>query len=488
MKIRNKLVVEVAVLSVILTIVSFLTIQNTISIENNFSLLNNELIPILTNLKDMRLVATNVLSSTLEFVIIQESNSTSTDNTIKLNQELSRISADIIDEKNQFNELLSLYKRYLSDQHDITLANEIEQEWAHLGLLSEKFIEYKKKGISDIAFIKLNEEFVSSKESLFAKIDSAILSNQKKVDEKRIFVSELVSDTTIIVFVNLVVFVLLVIVLRYYVLRSILGTISKLRKLTKEIASGNLKVRIESAPKDEVGELLVDVERMAQDLDHVQKKLLETEKFSVIGELAARMAHDVRNPLTSIKIGFEYFRKKMAWGENEISMFNTVDGAIDRISFQIQDVLDFIKTTPLAPERTSLLTLLKRVISSQKSPEGVELGLPSNDLVIECDPRKIEVVFINMIRNAVDAAKPTGRVSIRFLDLEGSVKIEIEDTGPGIPLEHQTKVFEPLFTTKQRGTGLGLSSVKNIIKQHKGTITFSNNPTVFSIILPKTQP
>lgn len=483
MKIKNKLIVEVAVLSVTLTIVSFLTISNTILIENNFSTLNDELIPVLTNLKDMRLVATNVLASTLEFAII-EGNASPNDNS---NQELERIDTDISDQKNQFNELLSLYKKRISDPQDLKLANEIEQEWNQLGALSEKFIEYKKKGISDAAFIKLNEEFTHSKESLFVKIDSAILSNEKKVNEKRIFVSEAVSDTTIIVFVNLVVFVLLIVILRYYILISILSTISKLRKITKEIAGGNLKVKVRTTPKDEVGELLVDIERMAQDLDRIQRKLLESEKFSVIGELAARMAHDIRNPLTSIKIGVEYFRKKKDRSEGETNMFNSIDGAIDRISFQIQDVLEFIKTTPVMAEKTSLLTLLKRVTASQKFPEGLELVLPSNDLVVECDPRKIEVVFINMIRNAIDAVGPKGRIAIRFIDLEDSIKIEIEDSGPGIRPEHQDKVFEPLFTTKQRGTGLGLASVKNIVEQHRGTITFSNNPTVFSIVLPKNQ-
>jgi len=255
----------------------------------------------------------------------------------------------------------------------------------------------------------------------------------------------------------------------------------------QEIASGNLKISVNKIPKDEVGELLVDVERMAHDLDHVQKKLLSTEKFSVIGELAARMAHDIRNPLMSIKIGVDYFRTKPNWGDKELNMFKITDDAIERISFQIQDVLDFIKVTPIAPEKTSLLALLKSVSDAQKIPEDIQLTLPENDYTIECDPRKMQVVFINTIRNAVDAVKPSGKISVRFIDSNDSIKIEIEDSGPGVLPENQSKVFEPLFTTKMRGTGLGLSSVKNIIEQHKGTITFSNNPTILSIILPKTQ-
>lgn len=484
MQIKKKLFVEVIVLSIVLSVVTFLTVYNVILIENNFSILNNELIPILTNLKDMRLIATNMLSSTLEYAVLSENNKTSTDH-LKLNQELDRIRYDINDEKIQFNQILSAYDSKTVTTNDEIISGEIRREWNELEQLSGKFLEYKKRGITDDAFIKLNGDFIKSKESLFTKIDSAIIMNQQNVDEKREFVSDVVADTAIIVFVNLIVFVLLVVVLRYYILRSMFSTISQLRKVTKEIASGNLKIKVNAIPKDEVGELLVDVEKMALDLDNLQKKLLESERFSVIGELAARMAHDIRNPLTSIKIGAEYFRKKPNWGDRELNMLNIMDDAIDRISFQIQDVLDYIKVTPLVPEKISLLDLLKQSTADQKLPDGIEIILPENDLILECDAKKMQVVFVNTIRNAIDAVKPSGKITVRLTDSEDHTKIEIEDTGPGISPENQSKVFDPLFTTKMRGTGLGLSSVKNIIEQHGGSITFSNNPTIFSIILPK---
>ena len=93
----------------------------------------------------------------------------------------------------------------------------------------------------------------------------------------------------------------------------------------------------------------------------------------------------------------------------------------------------------------------------------------------------------NLLRKSIDAINSQGTIEIRFIDLGDKAKIEFEDSGKGISEEHKAKIFEPLFTTKQRGTGLGLTSVKTIIERHDGSITFSNNPTVFSIILPKNQ-
>ena len=148
-------------------------------------------------------------------------------------------------------------------------------------------------------------------------------------------------------------------------------------------------------------------------------------------------------------------------------------------------MLDFVKTTPLKIEQVSLLPLLSRVKESQSIPEGIRVVLPENDVVIECDYRKIEVLLINLLKNAIDAVKTQGEIKIRLTELDSDVIIEVEDSGPGIPEESMAKIFDPLFTTKQKGTGLGLSSVKNIVMEHGGTITVSNDPTTFTVKIPK---
>jgi signal transduction histidine kinase len=118
-------------------------------------------------------------------------------------------------------------------------------------------------------------------------------------------------------------------------------------------------------------------------------------------------------------------------------------------------------------------------------PDGIKVVLPQNDASILCDARQIEVAIQNLITNSIQATENNGTITVGITEKEGFVDIHIADTGPGIPDEVLPKVFEPLFTTKQTGTGLGLASVKRIIEQHNGTITVSNGPTTFTIRLLK---
>jgi two-component system sensor histidine kinase HydH len=101
------------------------------------------------------------------------------------------------------------------------------------------------------------------------------------------------------------------------------------------------------------------------------------------------------------------------------------------------------------------------------------------------DADKLEVVLDNIIMNAVEANNERGKVSIRIIDGKNEIIIEVEDAGSGVPQELMTKIFEPLFTTKQRGTGLGLASCKRIVEQHGGSISVKTKPSIFSIKLPK---
>lgn len=118
-------------------------------------------------------------------------------------------------------------------------------------------------------------------------------------------------------------------------------------------------------------------------------------------------------------------------------------------------------------------------------PRNVKIDLQDSDIEIKCDSRKMESVFINLILNAIQAIdKNQGKITIRARKEGDFVAIDFEDTGPGIPEKIIDDIFDPLVTTKERGTGLGLSSCKNIIEQHGGSISAKNNPTIFTVKLP----
>ena len=210
------------------------------------------------------------------------------------------------------------------------------------------------------------------------------------------------------------------------------------------------------------------------------------EKLSSIGELSARIAHDLRNPLGIIKNAVELIEisSKDKDDEGLKKKVAMIKKASERMSRQINDVLDFVRTRSLQLEKKSLLKIIESSLKSNVS-DSMKITKPQNDVEIQCDSKQLEVVFSNIIANAVESLENSGEIKIRIINNQSSVKIEIEDSGPGINQENLGKIFEPLFTTKPSGTGLGLVSCKNIIEQHGGSISVSNNPTTFEIILPK---
>ncbi|WKT57488.1 HAMP domain-containing sensor histidine kinase [Candidatus Nitrosotenuis chungbukensis] len=136
-------------------------------------------------------------------------------------------------------------------------------------------------------------------------------------------------------------------------------------------------------------------------------------------------------------------------------------------------------------EPSSLINIIKVSIMPLTIPKNVQINLPNTDITLKCDSIKMEVVFGNIILNSVQAIGDNpGKIYVRYVETSDYVIIEVADSGPGIPPEILDRVFDPLFTTKQRGTGLGLSSCKNIIEQHGGNMSVKNTPTTFTIRLP----
>jgi two-component system sensor histidine kinase HydH len=216
----------------------------------------------------------------------------------------------------------------------------------------------------------------------------------------------------------------------------------------------------------------------------LSQKLIHAEKLSAIGELSARIAHDIRNPLSTIRNTLENIRINKDEQFFEKSM-KRCDRAIERITHQIDGVMNFLKDSPLELESISLSNLIRSTVSNIVIPDGIKLVLPTNNITILGDKIKLESLFYNLIINAIQSMNNKGTITIRISDESNNmVKIQVEDDGPAIPTDSLKKIFEPLFTTKQSGTGLGLASCKKIVKQHGGTISVSNDPVTFTILLP----
>lgn len=218
----------------------------------------------------------------------------------------------------------------------------------------------------------------------------------------------------------------------------------------------------------------------------LSKKLIEIERLSAIGELAARIAHDIRNPLSVIKNSLGNMQLLKNDTAKMDKTIERCDRAVDRIAHQIDGVMGFIKESPLEINRLSLLEIIQSSMVGISNHEGVNIIIPKNDVSILGDKIKIESLMYNLIINAVQKLNGNGTITIKADEDETINKsiITISDDGEPIPEEFLTKIFEPLITTKQQGTGLGLASCKKIIEQHDGFISVSNNPVTFTIILP----
>lgn len=228
-------------------------------------------------------------------------------------------------------------------------------------------------------------------------------------------------------------------------------------------------------------------DKLEQELREKTKRLIQAERLSAIGELSARLAHDLRNPLTVIKGVAEIAKTRknlngISFSDKQIDM---MERAIMRMSNQIDDVLEFVKIQSLRTTRNSLLETIGLSLAKVKKTDEIKIEIPNKDIEFVYDADKIEVVFDNLIINAFEAINGKGKITIRINDLENEVAIEVEDSGVGVPDELIPNIFEPLFTTKKRGTGLGLASCKSIVEQHGGSISVKNKPSVFTIKLPK---
>lgn len=222
-----------------------------------------------------------------------------------------------------------------------------------------------------------------------------------------------------------------------------------------------------------------------------QQLLLQSEKLSVAGQLAAGIAHEIRNPLTAIK-GFLQLIEK---NENDPNYMNIIKTEMNRIEDILSELLMLSKPQNMKFKNENLKKILnhiKTLIDTQAIMNNIEIEIDYLSEIPEfiCDENQLKQVFINLLKNALEAMPQGGKIRIEVDGREeGKILIRIIDQGCGIPKANLEKLGQPFFTTKENGTGLGLMISMQIIENHHGTITFSSNQhgTTIDICLPIAQ-
>jgi two-component system sensor histidine kinase HydH len=232
-------------------------------------------------------------------------------------------------------------------------------------------------------------------------------------------------------------------------------------------------------------QIILDLEKRIA----IKDASLRNEKMAAVGEVTSRITHDLKGPLSVIKNIVEILKIKNSGMDNQTKEYLAkIEQVVKKMSIQINDILEFVKPKNLDLRNSSIRDILRSSLERIIIPDTVKIGISGNDGFLICDTGKMEIVFSNIIENAIHAMNETGQINISSMDDKTHIVIEIQDFGPGIPSEFLPNLFEPLFTTKTNGTGLGLPSCKTIVERHGGTIdvkTDLGKGTTFIIKLPK---
>jgi two-component system sensor histidine kinase HydH len=230
----------------------------------------------------------------------------------------------------------------------------------------------------------------------------------------------------------------------------------------------------------------------------VESKLRQSQRLSAIGNLAAGIAHDVRNPLNAIKLLSSHALDLLDATENEqtTKQIKTIRTEVDRLEDIVSGFLSLAKEEELSFEATSIDTILGeclRLMKKDAETRGINLvsELRAGDVPLMLDTAKMSRAILNVLINALEACPEGGRVRLFSRTSGDSCEVEIRDDGPGMSDEVLDRIFDPYYTTKAMGTGLGLSITRGIIEEHRGSITISSSPGAGSqalITLPTSPP
>jgi two-component system nitrogen regulation sensor histidine kinase NtrY len=268
----------------------------------------------------------------------------------------------------------------------------------------------------------------------------------------------------------------------------------ELSRAAAAVSNGNLDVAVNAGSQDEIGELAQSFNDMVTKLKESRNELAKHERESAWKEMAKQVAHEIRNPLTPIKLSMQHVRqafKDNAPEREEIleRVIQTVIEQIETLSRIALEFSNFAKLPENKYERVEIGSLLRETINLFTEVRDIEfvLKLWPQPLTLLADRDKLRGVFVNIVKNAIQAIEGKGSITLETMLENRACIVRIADTGPGISDEVRSKIFEPNFSTKSEGMGLGLAIAKRVIEEHGGRIECSSERgkgTTFEIRLP----
>ena len=276
-----------------------------------------------------------------------------------------------------------------------------------------------------------------------------------------------------------VIFLAFAAVMARWVSRRISEPVRDLTAATRRIAHGDLEARVSARSHDELEDLVDSFNRMAADLDRQRRELERSNRLAAWADMARQVAHEVKNPLTPIQLSAEHLRR--VYGDPALDYRATLEACTQTILKQVRTLRGIVTefsafARPPAPELVAvdLAAVVDDAVRPYLAapPPGVRVLVSSEGpaLPVRADRRLLERAAVNLLENALQAVGEQGTVRVRVEGSEGRAVLEVSDDGPGIEPPLRERIFEPFFSTKTGGSGLGLALVKKIAEDHGGGI------------------
>jgi signal transduction histidine kinase len=361
--------------------------------------------------------------------------------------------------------------------------------------VAHTFGDYFPKGLADVNPILSNEthkiQILNTEEGLIRDIALPVLNG--KLGTVHLGISEKRIREAIFFIVNRLVRVISIIIiigigLTYYFARKVLSPLRNVSEAIKKIGEGDLNQKIDIKSEDEIGLLANTFNEMAEKLEktnlelkNTQNQLIQTAKMATVGQFSAGIAHEINNPLGAI---INYVRTTLAnpeiKGQSKGYLELTLKGLF-RIENIVKQILNYSGQQKFQLKTVNINQLIKDTIpfSQHKlSERKIELTLNLNNTLpdIMADSYQLQQVFINIIKNAIDALHVGGKLKIETSSNDKEIEIKFIDNGEGINEEELDRIFDPFYTAKEvgKGTGLGLFISYNIVQTHRGTINIKS--------------
>jgi two-component system NtrC family sensor kinase len=321
-------------------------------------------------------------------------------------------------------------------------------------------------------------------------------------------IARILKVSSMLLVITLGLIVVLGTVINVKLARSIVAPIQDLERITKKIARGDFSESIQVKGHDEIASLAQSFNQMEDKLDQAmtaldaiikklrekQSQLVEAEKLAGIGKLAAGIAHEINNPLTSVLTFSNLMLEQCPPSDPRHDKLKLMVRETDRARTIVRQLLNFGRESVIKPEKINInqpVTEITESLVAQEAFKGIDLSmrLAENLPQVYADPAQFGQVVLNILLNAIHAITPPGVIEVSTRLADKNVEVVFTDSGKGIPEEHLHKIFDPFFSTKAatKGTGLGLAVSYGIIKKHGGEIAVNSTVgkgTTFTVRLP----